>query len=131
MKFLSQEWFDKHVEALHTTFKDTNRNNTELVEVYENCWGEEGKTIWIYYQMKDGLVGKCERGEGEENLPAATFRCFGEYDDYVLVAQGKLDPKKGLLTGKFTLEGNLVKAISMLGTYMKVTECKRIEGMDY
>ena len=131
MKFLSEEWAEKHKEMLETQFSQETRANVELTEVYENCYGEEGKTIWIYYSMKNGRLGSMERGEGEENIPESTFRCFGDYKDYVLVIQGKLDPKKGIMTGKFTLEGNFLKAMSMLGTYMKTSECKKIPNTEF
>jgi putative sterol carrier protein len=81
--------------------------------------------------MEKGLLDFIERGEGEDDLPEAQFRCFGDYKNYVLVCQGKLDPNKGIITGKFTLEGNLMKAMGMLGTYGKVTKCKRVSGMEF
>jgi len=131
MKFLSEEWAEKHKALLLADFKEENRSNVELTEVYENCYGEDGKTIWIYYSMKNGLMDKLERGEGEDNIPESTFRCFGDYKDYVRVVKGQLDPKKGLMTGTFTLEGNYLKAISMLGTYMRVTECKKVPDLEF
>ena len=130
MKFLSEEWTAEHKKLLDAEFSKENRNNVELVEVYENCYGED-KTIWILYKMVNGLLGEFKRGEGDEDIPKASFRCFGDYEDYVSVAKGELDPKKGIMSGKFTLEGNLMKAMSMLGTYMKVTVCKRVPGMEF
>lgn len=130
MKFLDPEWFEKHHEKALALFNEPNRNNTELVEVYENCYGDD-KTIWCHYKLTDGLITLFERGEGEDDIPEAQFRVFGDYDHYVQVCQGKLDPNKGIITGKFTLEGNLMKAMGMLGTYAKVTEAKKIDGMEY
>ena len=130
MKFLSEEWTKKHKEMLETQFNKENRNNVELVEIYENCYGED-ITIWISYKMVDGKLAHLERGEGEDKIPEATFRSFGDYEDYVAVCKGQLDPKKGIMTGKFTLEGNLLKAMAMLGTYMKVNECKKFPEIEF
>lgn len=130
MKFLSEAWCARHKEVLLSEFNKPNRNNVELTEVYEGCYGED-KTIWIYYKMVDGLLAEMARGEGEEGIHEATFRCFGSYDDYVKVIHGELDPKKGIMTGKFTLEGNLIKAMGMLGTYMKVSDCKKFAGTEF
>lgn len=130
MKFLDEEWFEAHKTKLKEAFTEPNRSNVELIEVYENCWGED-TTVWIHYKMVDGLLGYSKRGEGDDNIPEAQFRVFGDYNNYVLVCQGKLDPNKGIITGKFTLEGNLMKAMGMLGTYAKVTACKNIDGMEF
>ena len=131
MKLLSEEWFKKHKELLEAEFSQETRLNVELTEVYENCYGEEGKTIWIYYSMKNGMLDRMERGEGDENIPESTFRCFGDYKNYVSVVKGQLDPRTGIMTGKFTLEGNFMKAMSMLGTYMKTSECKKVPGVEF
>jgi len=130
MIFLDDEWFEKHIEKGKSEFNKPNRSNLDLVEVYENCWGGSS-TIWIYYELKDGMLNKYEKGEGEDNIPDAQFRCFGEYKDYVRVCKGELDPNKGIISGTFTLEGNLLKAMGMLGTYGRLTEAKRIPGMEY
>lgn len=131
MKFLDQEWFDKHVAALKSEFTETTRSTVGLVEVYENVYGEEDNTVWIHYEQKNGLVETCERGEGEDDIPSANFVVYGDYSDYVKVCKGELDPNKGIVSGKFTLEGNLLKAMGMLGTYNRITKCKKIEGMEY
>jgi putative sterol carrier protein len=130
MKFLDEKWFEEHKIKLAEEFNETNRNTVELIEVYENCYGKN-LTIWIHYKMVNGLLGYIERGEGEDNIPEGQYRCFGDYENFVLVCQGKLDPNKGIITGKFTLEGNLMKAMSLLGTYAKVTKAKRIPGMAF
>lgn len=131
MKFLDQEWFEKHVEALKKEFSEPNRSNVTLVEVYENVYGEDGKSVWIHYVQENGLLKSCERGEGEDDIPEAQFVVYGDYADYVAVCEGRLEPSKGIVSGKFTLEGNLLKAMGMLGTYNRITECKKLEGTEF
>jgi len=130
MKFLDANWFEEHKKLALTEFCEKNRNNVELVEVYENCYGED-KTIWVYYKLDEGIPVVIDRGEGEDSIPEAQFRVFGDYQHYVDVCEGRLDPNKGIITGKFTLEGNLMKAMGMLGTYARVTAAKKIPGMLY
>ena len=74
-------------------FCEKNRNNVELVEVYENCYGED-KTIWMHYKLEEGIPVIIDRGEGEDDIPEAQFRVFGDYQNYVDVCEGRLDPNK-------------------------------------
>jgi len=36
----------------------------------------------------------------------------------------------GIMTGKFKLEGNMMKAMGMLGVYAKVTEAKKVPNLE-
>ena len=128
MKFVSEEWFAEHEKLLKAEFSKQNNNSAEVVEVYQN-W-DEGKSAWVYYKIVNGFIEETRRGEGENDLPKAMFRVFGPYGNYVSVIKGELDPKKGLMTGKFKLEGNMMKAMGMLGIYAKITECKKVPGME-
>lgn len=129
MKYLDDEWYQAHIDKIQKTFATPGKANTELVEVYNNVWGIQGKTLWIHYVMVDGQLASIERGEGED-YPEGKFRCFGDYSKYVQVYMGKLDPKMGILGGAFKLEGGLLPATAMLPTYMKLTECKRFPGLE-
>jgi putative sterol carrier protein len=105
--------------------------NTSLVEVYRNVWGESGNTKWIRYVVENTMVKEITSGEGEDSIPEAAFRCFGDYKSYVSVCQRRLDPKMGILGGVFKLEGGVMAAMPMLPVYDKLTQCKRIDGMDF
>lgn len=130
MKLLSEEWFDAMVTKAKTEyFNKPNRMNFTYCEVYENCPGDE-ETVWTFFEMIDGMVGKTEIGYGEDDIPEATYRCFGDYEDYVRVLKGELDPNMGIVKGIFTLEGNLMKAMTMLGSYNNLTKSKRVDGLE-
>jgi len=128
MKYCSEEWFEEHKKLLATMFTKPSNLSAELVEVYEHCEGN--KTVWVYYKVDKGLVADIKRGEGEETIPKAMFRCFGEYENYAKVIRGELDPKMGIMTKRFKLEGNMMKAMGMLGVYAKVTEAKKVPGLE-
>lgn len=130
MKLLSQEWFDAMVTKAKTEyFTKPTRLSLSYCEVYENCPGDE-ETVWTYFELKEGLVEVAEIGYGEDDMPEADYRCFGDYDDYVRVLKGELDPNMGIVRGIFTLEGNLVKAMTLLGTYNGLTKSKRVDGLE-
>lgn len=128
MKFLSIEWFSEHERLLKSEFSRQGSVSAELVEVYQH-WDGRG-SVWVYYNIVNGFLEKINRGEGEDNIPRAVFRVFGEYENYVSVLRGELDPKLGIMTGKFKLEGNMMKAMGMLGIYARITECKKIPDME-
>ena len=128
MKYVSEEWFEEHKKLLAGMFTKPSNVSAELVEVYKNWDGN--KTAWVYYKVEKGLIADIKRGEGEDTIPKAMFRCFGEYENYAKVIRGELDPKMGIMTGKFKLEGNMMKAMGMLGVYAKVTEAKKVPNLE-
>ncbi len=131
MKFLDDEWYEKHLELIKQTFTEPGKLNTQLVEVYRNVWGEPGHVKWIKYVVEKTLVKEITRGEGEDTVPDAAFRCFGDYKNYVAVCQRRLDPKMGILGGAFKLEGGVMAAMPMLPVYDKLTQCKRMEDLEF
>ncbi len=128
MKFISKEWMDAHEKLLNEEFNKKGRVNVQLVEIYEDC--PDGTTRWIYYHLKDGVVEEFKSGEGTE-LPEATFRSYGKYESYVKIQTGEISPKASLMDGTFTLEGNMMKALAMLGVYNRIQKCKTIPGTEY
>lgn len=129
MKFISEEWFVEHEKLCRAEFSKPNNSNAELTEVYNNWDGD--KTVWFYYKVENGLIAQIKRGEGADNIPPAMFRATGDCSSYVKVVKGELDPKKGIMTGKFKLDGNLMKAMGMLGIYARLTECKKVSGAEF
>ena len=99
--------------------------------MYRNVWGEPGKVKWIKYVVENTMVRDITRGESEDTVPDAAFRCFGDYKSYVAVCQRRLDPKMGILGGVFKLEGGVMAAMPMLPVYDKLTACKRVDGMEF
>ena len=130
MRFLDDEWYKIHLEKIAKTFTEPGRLNTSLVELYRNVWGEPGRVKWIKSVVENTMVRAITRGESEDTVPDAAFRCFGDYKSYVAVCQRRLDPKMGILGGVFKLEGGVMAAMPMLPVYDKLTACKRVDGME-
>lgn len=131
MRFLDDEWYGIHLEKIAQTFTEPGKLNTSLVEVYRNVWGEPGRVKWIKYVVENTMVRDITRGESEDTVPDAAFRCFGDYKSYVAVCQRRLDPKMGILGGVFKLEGGVMAAMPMLPVYDKLTACKRADEMEF
>lgn len=131
MRFLDDEWYERHLEKIAQTFTEPGKLKTSLVEVYRNVWDETGKVRWIRYEVENTMIKEITRGESEDTVPDAAFRCFGDYRSYVAVCQRRLDPKMGILGGVFKLEGGVMAAMPMLPVYDKLTACKRVDGMEF
>ena len=132
MKFLSEEWFDKTIERAKDRFKPGKLNLT-FCEACTGCPGEQ-PTVWMYYAVKDGLISEAKLGYGE--APMADFRGSAAYADHVRISKGELDPKKAVMDKIVTIENNQgrvnpLKLVKLIDMYMKITDAKRIPGVEY
>lgn len=132
MKFLTDEWFDKTIERAKERFKPGKLELT-FCEVCKNCPGEY-PTVWMYYDVKNGQVADAKLGRGE--APNADFRGIADYADHVRISKGELDPKRAVMDKIVTIENNQgpvnpLKLVKLIDMYMKITDAKRIPGIEY
>lgn len=132
MKFLSEEWFDNTIERAKDRFKPGKLELT-FCEVCTNCPGEY-PTVWMYYDVKGGLIAEAKLGNGE--APNADFRGVADYADHVRISKGELDPKRAVMDKIVTIENNQgpvnpLKLVKLIDMYMKITDAKRIPGIEY
>ena len=78
---------------------------------------------------EDGVVTSEESAALAEAI--AALRSKYQMSDGVYDARTLGLPKMGILGRVFILEGGVMAAMPMLPTYDKLTECKRIEGMEF
>ena len=128
MKFLSEEWFAAHEKKIREVLTP-GKACTEMTELYRNC--PDGRTVWIYYKIENGLLADIRMGEGEATLPKATFGGSGDYSSYVKSAKGELNAVKAISQGYFKFNGNLLKALPMLDIYNKVNAAKVFPDNEY
>lgn len=128
MKFLSEEWFEKHAAAAKAAMTP-GKACTEMTELYLDC--PDGTDKWIYYKVDNGLITEIKMGVGKDTMPQATFGGSGKYSSYVLSAKGELDPVKAITQGHFKFDGKLMKALPMLGIYNKVNAAKVFPDNEY
>jgi hypothetical protein len=127
IKYLSPEWMEENKKRISDVFNKPTRVASSLIEVYENC--PDGKTMWVKMILKQGLLDLFEYGT--EDIPEATFKIFGDYSEYVKVLKGEKDPQVALMTGAFTLEGNLMTALSQIGIYKKLIKIRQEMDTEY
>lgn len=128
MRFLSEEWFSAMCDNLYILFATESDLTFTYCEVFRNCPGES-EDIWIWFDVKKGLISTCKYGKGE--APAAELKNTGEYSSFDKVAKGELAPKMSILTGAIKLEGSKLKAFSILGPYDKFNKAKIVPNLEF
>jgi putative sterol carrier protein len=120
--FPSKEWVDSFIEKLNVSqeFAEAGENwegdITFVVEKDENFPRES----CVYLDL---FKGKCRKYEYIENcddstMPKSEFKYAGPYKNWVKLINKEIDPIQGIITGKFKLNGPIMKMI----TYRKAAK---------
>jgi putative sterol carrier protein len=121
VKFLSIEWETKMKELLSANFIKKGGVTTDFLQVVESC--PDGTQRWMLLKLEKSIFVSYEVGEGE--LPDSKFKAFAPYSTFIKIVEGTLDGSKALITGEFRLEGNMVKALGLIGTYNRLETAQR------
>ncbi|MEM0139132.1 MAG: SCP2 sterol-binding domain-containing protein [Ferroplasma sp.] len=111
VKFPSEEWAEEYVKKLNSNAgyneagESGGRLITFVIESDENCKGN----WFLYFDLKTGKCVSSKTGTDESSVPASTFKYKGKYSNWVKLIKGEIDPIQGLMTGKFKLEGSMIK----------------------
>jgi len=106
VKFLTGEWATAYCKALNSSaaYKTAGKGwKGDFIFIAER---EDGTVTRLWIDLFDG---NC-RGTAElkkDDKKDAAFVMSGPYANWKLVAQKKLDPIQGLMTGKFKLKGDM------------------------
>jgi len=110
-KYLSPEWAEEASRRLkkELTPEKMKHLTSSMLTVYTGC--PDGKDRAVYYRVVDGVVEEVSLREGE--LPQAEFTITGDYETFARISRAELKARSALMSGKLTLKGNLVKALSL------------------
>ena len=109
--FPSEEWAKEYVEKLNSnsayqaagkTWDDSIIFVVDPDDAYKEFW-------YMYLDLKAGKCVKYRSGSEEKDMPVSTFKYKGKYSNWVKLIKGEIDPIQGLMTGKFKLEGSMMK----------------------
>ena len=111
LKYLSPEWTrEAHRRLLADLDADKMKHVTSsMLTVYKNC--PDGQDRALYYKFVDGVIDELSIQAGD--LPDAEFRIIGEYETFAKISRAEMGSRSALMTGKLTLKGNMVKALSL------------------
>ena len=82
---------------------------SSMLTVYKNC--PDGQDRALYYKFVDGVIDELSIREGD--LPDAEFRIIGDYETFAKISRAEMGSRSALMSGKLTLKGNMVKALSL------------------
>jgi putative sterol carrier protein len=119
-KYLSKEWAEEVTKRCKKELTPEKMKNitSSMLTINTKCPG--GKTKAVYYELKDGAVKTVSIVEG--TLPKAEFSITADYDQFAKISRGELKARSALMSGKMTLKGNLVKALTLSPTVDRLNE---------
>jgi len=111
VKFPSPEWVEEYAKKLNEnqTYKDAAKTwEGDIMFIVEK---DETfpKNSYIYLDLYHGECRKAVYSDSAENLPKAAFTYRGPYSNWRKLIDKQIDPIQGILTGKFKLEGSMMK----------------------
>lgn len=120
-KFLSKEYETVLREKLMEEFSKPSNLTCTFCQIIHGC--PDGKDRYMIYGVDKGVANLFEIGEGEP--PAADYRVHGPYQVYADLVKGKQDGKVALVTKKLQLEGSMIKALGLIGAYIRIEKTQR------
>lgn len=109
--FPSQEWMDEFVKVL----KD-NESYKEAAKDWEGditfvCSKDSSfdKDVAMWFDLYHGDCREAKFFEDPEKAPKSAFKYKGPFGNWMRLIDGEVDPIQGVLTGKFKLEGPMMK----------------------
>ena len=119
-KYLSKEWaaeVEKQCKKQLTQEK-MKHITSSMLTVYTNC--PDKKTRAVFYKLVDGKVDAISIVEG--TLPKAEFSITADYEIFARISRAELKARSALMSGKMSLKGNLVKALTLSPTVDRLNE---------
>ena len=110
-KYISPEWVQEAWRRLREELDAEKMKHvtSSMLTVYKNC--PDGRERALYYRFVDGVIDELSLREGD--LPEAEFRIIGDYETFAKISRAEMGSRAALMTGKLTLKGNMVKALSL------------------
>ncbi len=110
-KYLSPEWTQEAHRRLRAELDAEKMKHvtSSMLTVYKNC--PDGQDRALYYKFVDGVMDELSLRQGD--LPDAEFRIIGDYETFAKISRAEMGSRSALMSGKLTLKGNMVKALSL------------------
>ena len=110
-KFPSEDWTKEYMAKLNAnaSYEDAGKNwegpITFVVQKDESYSGD----AYIYLDLYHGKCREARYSQVESDLPKPENKYSGPYGNWRKLINGEIDPIQGLLTGKFKLQGSMMK----------------------
>ena len=110
-KFPSDEWVTEYSGKLNESeaYRDAGKTWEGDILFVIKPDSEEGKEDYIYLDLFHGQCRSARFIHAGEQPPKTQFRYIGKMSNWKRLMNGEIDPIQGILTGKFKLEGSMMK----------------------
>ena len=110
-KFPSDEWVKEYMDKLNSNadYQDAGskwEGAITFVILKDDTFKDDA---YIYLDLYHGKCREARFSKSLTELPKSEFKYIGSYGNWRRLIDGEIDPIKGILTGKFKLEGAMMK----------------------
>ena len=126
VKFMTGDWAVEYCKALNASEAYNAAGKGWVGDFLFIAEREDGSVTKLWIDLHDGVCRGTAEIKADEEKDAA-FIMSGPYANWKLVAEKKLDPIQGLMTGKFKLKGDMAMvmrytkaAVEMVNAIMAV-----------
>jgi putative sterol carrier protein len=113
-RFPSEEWTKLYAEKLNAnkSYEDAGKNWEGAITFVVQKDSALDKDAFIYLDLYHGKCRDAKFSLTESDLPTPEYKYAGPYGNWRKLINKEIDPIQGLLTGKFKLQGSMMKIMS-------------------
>lgn len=110
-KFPTEEWASQYVEKLNSnpSYQEAGKNWEGDITFVIRKDESFDKDAFLYLDLFHGECRGFKFTTKEDDLPKPEFKYIGKYSNWMRLINKEVDPIQGILTGKFKLEGSMMK----------------------
>jgi putative sterol carrier protein len=110
-KFPTQEWASEYVEKLNSNpaYKDAGKNWEGDITFVIRKDDSFDSDAYLYLDLHHGECRGFKFSMDSSVVPESEFKYVGKYSNWMRLINKEIDPIQGILTGKFKLEGSMMK----------------------
>jgi len=110
-KFPSEEWVKEYMEKLNASKAYEDAGKTWEGDIMFVVQKDEAHPSdeYIYLDLYHGKCRSAKYIASADNLPKTEFKYIGKYSNWNKLLNREIDPIQGILTGKFKLDGPMMK----------------------
>jgi putative sterol carrier protein len=130
--FGTEEWVDAYIKELNSneTYAEAAKNweGDFVFIIKQDDALDHDLFLWIDLWHGKARGGKTLNAADEVD---AAFTFEGPYSNYMKLVEGTLDPIKGLVTGKFSLKGDITKVMRAVKAAQELVRTIRLTDTEF
>ena len=118
---MTDDWAKEYCKTLNSSEAYAKAGETWEGDFIFEIKFEDGSTRQLYMDLWHGKCRKAYQIKDEDITPE--FTMSGPYENWVQVAKKELDPIRGMLQGKFKLQGDMAKIMRATKAAVEMVNC--------